>query len=156
MSIYDRILNRAESQQARIKEIRAQFNSAQKPVAVGSQIATAKWTRLVKQRIDAGVPRAQAVREVAMKYPGLREQYIAEYNQQMEKDRQARHAKAVAEGRLVTSPRESRKPTTSNARARFAALVQELVDQGVERHIAASQVNREYPGLREQVLREAN
>jgi len=144
-------------QQLKIKAIRAQFDGTQKPIAVGNLVATAKWKRLVQQRVDAGVPRSQAVAEVAKNNPGLRERFVAEHNSKTAQYRQERHAKAVAEGRLITSPRPTGKATSGgHARASFSALVEELVQEGVPRHIAVSRVNRENPGLREQMVREAN
>ena len=157
MSVYNRILRRAELNQLRINEIRAQFDGTPKLVAAGNEVATAKWKRLVQQRVDAGVPRSQAVIEVAKNNPGLRERFVAEYNSKTAQYRQERHAKAVAEGRLITSPRPTGRPASGgHAKASFKALVEDLVQEGVPRHIAVSRVNRENPGLREQMVREAN
>lgn len=117
----------------------------------------ARWDREVKALVARGMDRVQAIRAVDQSHPGLRDQMIAEVNEQRGRPVSTLDVKAEVDSWYKT-------PATPAANAKaylsptdqWNSIVSDLVSKGLSRDQAVRQAARDYPNVREAMINDAN
>jgi hypothetical protein len=117
----------------------------------------ARWDREVKALVSRGMDRFQAIRAVDHSHPGLREQMIAEVNEQRGRPVPTADFKSEVDSWYKTpaSPAANAKAFHS-ASDQWNSIVSDLVSKGMSLSQARSQAARDNPTLREAMVEDAN